>query len=443
MKILLLAVPPHPDAKKLAFKLAPPLNIYLLAGVLRSAGYNADVCDPAILETCMIDGHWNEEAVDNLVSGYDAVGISINCVTWGMAKSFIDLVKRRRESPSIVCGGIYPSFFPECVLNKTNADMVIRGDGEIPLLALMDALTGKGELKDVPNLSYRDNGRQVHNPMTTGECLKDYGVPAYDLMPQNVYYNLPVETSRGCPFHCSFCSIFYKKQWRGLSARETLRRVDSAQRHLNEKIKSKAILFTDDIFTGNPSRAIEIFKGFKKIDTEFKINFEARITDFLKNDPLIDALAEIEDKVSTIQIGVECGYDDGLLEIKKGFTIKDIEEGLDKLQKRNLSKKVFLSFIIGFPWETYTDCVKTIEYALELEDKYALALFVYWWLPLKSNLSDNLNKYGFNFHADIYDDPLWVRDQKILQAVHPRLSMAERKKITDKYKGIVINLFDH
>lgn len=64
-----------------------------------------------------------------------------------------------------------------------------------------------------------------------------------------------------------------------------------------------------------------------------------------------------------IQIGIESGYDEGLKKVNKEIKVEDILKTVSLLEKYDLCKNVFTSFIIGFPWESKEECLKTIEFA--------------------------------------------------------------------------------
>ena len=88
---------------------------------------------------------------------------------------------------------------------------------------------------------------------------------------------------------------------------------------------------------------------------------EARASD-LKDGELLEVLQSKQ--IVRIAIGIECGYNIGLKNINKGLTIELLEKRLQTFQKYDLIKKMFFSFIIGFPWERTLDYKQTLDLSL-------------------------------------------------------------------------------
>src|SRR5262249_52591566 len=121
----------------------------------------------------------------------------------------------------IVVGGYDPSLAPEAYEDAADVDFIVRGEGEHTLAELLRVLEagdarsiGPG-LRRIAGLSYRDGGRFVHNPARAVISLAENDalrlpnrgarvLDGYTLLGRSVDV---VETSRGCTFDCSFCSI--------------------------------------------------------------------------------------------------------------------------------------------------------------------------------------------------------------------------------------------
>lgn len=89
-----------------------------------------------------------------------------------------------------------------------------------------------------------------------------------------------------------------------------------------------------------------------------KYFIEARISNILSGEFLEGFQRNL---ISQMQIGVECGYDEGLKKIKKGLTIAQLYKGLRIIEEKGLSSVANLSFIIGFPWEDFGTIEKTLD----------------------------------------------------------------------------------
>ena len=120
----------------------------------------------------------------------------------------------------MVLAGHGPTPFPEFYMEKTRADAVILGEGEIPFYNLLKALENKKPLKDVLGIAYRDGDKYVVNKREM--LIKNLDLlpyPYLDGFPMEYYINgkfyhfgmnktdrfIGMLSSRGCPYHCNFC----------------------------------------------------------------------------------------------------------------------------------------------------------------------------------------------------------------------------------------------
>ncbi|WP_432402993.1 B12-binding domain-containing radical SAM protein [Wukongibacter sp. M2B1] len=440
MKILVTTPPMHPVIEGDTMKIVPPLAIYVIAGIIRKGGYEVSVCDPQTIVDMYNDG-WDKDEIEKMIYDVDVVTISSNSFNWGMAKELIEVIKQGTNPPIVICGGIHPTFFDEYVCRVTEVDYVIRGDAEDVLLKLLDAIEKGYSVNHIPRLTYNSNGKTFRNlNEIKSNRLYDFAKPAYDLIPDNIYYNIPVETSRGCPFQCSFCSILDARNWRGMKAEKCIDVIGEVLPYIGDKTLANSMFIIDNCFTPNPKRAIRILDFIKEIDQKFTFHFEARCKDFLNSKELAERISP--EKISTIQMGVECGYDEGLKKVNKAMNINEVMESLKILQAHDLSKKTFLSFMIGLPWEKKEDCIKTIEFAELLEDEFNASVSVNWWMPIKSTLWDRQKDFGFHIDESVYDDALWSISEDIIKSAYKSLSFKDIDDICKTYNGRVSNLLE-
>lgn len=440
MNVVLLSLPIHPSVDRETMKLVPPLGIYILAGILREHGYHVETYDHQFLLD-LYGKAWDEEAISDLVDNVDVVGISVNSFTWGMGREMIDIIKRCPHSPYVVCGGVHPTFYDEYILKSTQADAVILGDGEEVIIQLNDALNGKGKLENIKNLSYKKNSIIYRNRYEAYKVFKDYGVPAYDLIRENVYFNVPVETSRGCYYQCEFCSILDAHNWRGLDVETAVSRIEYAGTITKKVSIFDNVYIADNCFTADINRATAILKKIMNGSQSYKLHFEARCSDLIQGrEEFINAIDPT--RISSIQLGIESGYDLGLKNMKKGLTVDMVKECMKNLEKIDCAKKTFLSFIIGLPWESREDCIKTIEFAKYLEEKYGALVGVSWWLPLKSSLTEPHNKFGLYVDSNMYDNPLWAKEFDKISVFYKGLNREDIAFLSENYSKYVRTIID-
>jgi radical SAM superfamily enzyme YgiQ (UPF0313 family) len=421
MKIMLMTTPMHPRLESFGTSRSPALGIYVVGSLLKNNGYeDITFFNEIALKDLYRDGGWETTRIQNLVAGCDILGISSNSFTWGTARELIAIVKQGKVPPLVICGGIHVTYFAEHVLRTTAADILVKGECETSILPLMAAFENKKTFHHIPGISFREGDKIIHNPMQLSATFPDNPMSVYDEMLKNQAISVPIETSRGCTFNCSFCSILQRRNWCCLDVEAASGRAEHALNYL-KKVKLNLVNIVDDYFAADLQRAVDIFKWADKHPADFQLTFTARVTDFIQKIDFAGALPG--DRVNDIHIGVEMGYDEGLKEIKKGFLTKHIDECFKRLKANDLAKKVSLSFIVGFPFEDVSDCLRTIDYSNHLIETYGVGIaFVGWWLPVMSRLWEKQKEYGIELHESIYDDPLWLARKDFRYSLVPKLS---------------------
>ena len=157
------------------------------------------------------------ETVDRLVREHapDVIGLSVMTFQRRSAFRLVERLRRLRPDARIVVGGYDPSLASEAWTGETpGVDFLVRGEGEETFSDLLRALETRGPLERIPGLSFRENGGFRHNPPRPIRPLEDDSLRlpnrkarvlgGYTLLGRPID---AVETSRGCTFDCSFCSI--------------------------------------------------------------------------------------------------------------------------------------------------------------------------------------------------------------------------------------------
>ena len=175
--------------------LTPSAGPVVIASLLKKNGHDVEVISEYVTEFDLDD-----------VENADLIGISIT--TYNATRGYD--IAGQIDKP-IVFGGFHASLMPEESLE--HGDYVIRGDG-FSLVQLVEYLQGNSDiqLREIPNLVYRDNGQIVSNSVASQvvNIVPDYSlVKDYFKLNVNRLLRIPllVNASRGCTFNCSFCSI--------------------------------------------------------------------------------------------------------------------------------------------------------------------------------------------------------------------------------------------
>lgn len=449
MKVIISFLPELMDEKKFEPHYAPPQVIYLLYSVLKNAGYDTEVIDPfsfyqfegedRIYEKCF-------EFLDSKITEDDIVCFSSNSFNWGLTKMMSNMLTKKYPDIRIVLGGLHPTIFDEYAMNHTNATVVMRCEGEKKLVDVIEALVNEDDMSEITGITYRDGDDIIRNPdceSLTIEELENSPLPDFTYLPKKAkYMDIPVETSRGCLFSCAFCSIPHRHNWRGISVEQLKKRILSARQYKDNFSPIARMLFVDDCFTVDTERAKAIVEMLKSLEFKYKYFIEVRATDVLKGD-LFDKIDP--ELLYSMQVGVECGYDEGLRKIKKGLTVQKLFAALEELVEKGFRDKIMLSFIVGFPWEGMEEITKTMDTIEEIATKLQVFCNVNWLLFLPSDLWKEKEKYNINIDESIYDDPLWASSEKVFKLTHPLVTeevfKATKERMADmEARGLSVKL---
>jgi radical SAM superfamily enzyme YgiQ (UPF0313 family) len=207
MNVLLLSMPD-------SFEHMASVTIRMPNGALSSLAGNVDPHHRVAVADLILVQKAVRETVLRLLDEHvpDVVGLSVMTFQRPTARKIIGLVRQRRPRAHVVVGGYDPSLAPEAWTEV--ADVIVCGEGEITFRELLRRLEAGRTPQGVAGLWYRDPSGIVRNParpvsgLGFGEIrLPDRGarvLSGYTFLGRKVDV---VETSRGCTFDCSFCSI--------------------------------------------------------------------------------------------------------------------------------------------------------------------------------------------------------------------------------------------
>src|SRR6266436_3602174 len=210
MNVLLLSMPD-------SFEHMPSIVIRMPNGALASLARNISPHHKVAVADLILVQQRVRETIERLVRQMqpDIVGLSVMTFQRETAKKVIALVRNLQPETRIVVGGYDPSLAPEAYMDDPSAvDFIVRGEGEITLRELLRAIENNTGYDRIAGLSYRCGDRFHHNPdrrvnsLESGEIKlpnrKARVLSGYTMLGRQVDV---IETSRGCTFDCSFCSI--------------------------------------------------------------------------------------------------------------------------------------------------------------------------------------------------------------------------------------------
>jgi anaerobic magnesium-protoporphyrin IX monomethyl ester cyclase len=364
---------------------SPSLGVAYLAAVSEGRGDRVVV----------YDGDVEETPLDQMIRDFqpELVGISANTTQITGAWRDAAIIKAWRDVP-VVLGGPHPTIMAQESLERDPVDVVVRGEGEITWKALSDVLAerwrpdtlyrspesglwaaGAPALQGVEGLSFRlPDGSTIHNAeRSLAADLDGLPFPAYDLLQMDRYTNLqptldhvegpslPIMTSRGCPFRCTYCAQVMPRRWRMRSAENVLKE----WRWLVEEKGAAEIGVLDDSFNINRQRVLEICdllikRGLNHVPWIMINGIRADLAD--------EGLLLRMRQAGCIRtaFGVESGNQEILDSvIGKHLKLDQIRAAFRAAKKAGMETIGF--FIIGLPGETEQTMDETIRFACELD----------------------------------------------------------------------------
>lgn len=211
MNILLLSMPD-------SFEHMPTVTIRMPNAALTSLAGNIDPHHQVAVADLILVQRRVRETVERLVRQInpDVLGISVMTFQRKTARKIIDLVRSFSPDVRVVVGGYDPSMATEAYTDISwgGVDFIVRGEGEITFRELLRAIENQSGYDRILGLSYRSGDRFSHNPDRPVNSLEDGEIrlsnrdarvlDGYTVLGRQVDV---IETSRGCTFDCSFCSI--------------------------------------------------------------------------------------------------------------------------------------------------------------------------------------------------------------------------------------------
>ncbi len=340
----------------------PPLGLGFLMAMLKNAGHRVFFQDNYLRPSNVLD-------TDYLVKQQiDFVGIYSNTICYQSTLEYFRKMQKMREEGKwggkIIVGGPHTSVGADTIPDYV--DYVVIGEGEKSVLDIIEGKVQKRivqgkKIQDMDSLPLPTWEEFIHLPYQ----WNDYRIDSCPI------YNL--NTSRGCPFSCIFCSVkaVWGKTYRYMSAK----RVVNDIQHLQKYYGAKCINFREDHFTLNKKRTIEFCEILLRKNIRIAWMCETRVDqldDFEYQNLMANAGCNL------FYIGVESGSQRMLDFFKKGEKVEQFINAFDIAHKVGI--KTHASFVVGAPPESEEDLKKTYQLIERIKPDYT-SMNVYTGLP--------------------------------------------------------------
>lgn len=209
----------------------PPLGLAYIAATLRAAGWPYTVIDGTGEAIDRV--HPYPDRGDFLIQGLsldqivsripaDSTVIAVSCMfstLWPLSRLMAERVRKAFPKALMVLGGEHGTAVPEHVLHSSPFDVVVLGEGEETILALLAAHADGRPWSDVKGIAFLDGGAMVSTGLSPRRRDIDaIPLPDWESFPIGAYIDrnqmngvnlgrsMPILATRGCPYQCTFCS---------------------------------------------------------------------------------------------------------------------------------------------------------------------------------------------------------------------------------------------
>jgi radical SAM superfamily enzyme YgiQ (UPF0313 family) len=336
------------------FKL-PPRALPTLQGILLEDGWkNVQQITPVYHGK---DGKLTFENEKTIFES-DVLAISSLTRTSPQSMKLVQEYKIFNHSGIVIAGGFDPTFRYKDWL-ETGADIVVIGEGDRTFPELLNRLTcDASELSDIAGIAFNKNKEIQKNALReilTPEELGKLAHPYYDRFMRNKIRAATVETSRGCPNACEFCSVteFYGRKYR-------MKPLDYVIEELKNVLDiGRDVFFVDDNLAAGPRRTIELLNRMTELGLNKKWHSAQVTVKIAENQELLNAFKRAN--VRGLYIGIESIHDEALDNLGKPYSAQQNKDNIKKLKEQGFW--IHGMMVVGTDSDTLETLKETSEWA--------------------------------------------------------------------------------
>ncbi|RJR44083.1 MAG: radical SAM protein [Deltaproteobacteria bacterium] len=340
----------------------PPLNDLYAATHCRQPG----------VEVVFLDAQMEPERYQALArDGFRGVAAVVMLSSTQSFREDVGTIKRIKSlNPKVraVLFGSHPTFMPAYCLAEECVDFLVQGEPEATLKELIRTIINRGDPGEVRGAGYRDgNGKIRVNPKRPFMKMDDLPIPDRSLLPARADYFNPVvkrlpyttmQTSRGCPGRCIFCTAptFYGNRYRFRSPENVLAELKEVKR-----LGFREVFFRDETFTANRERNLVICEAMirENLDLSWIANGRVDLVDKESLELMKRAGCHM------LKFGVESGSDAILKAYRKGTSTDQARAAFRRARDAGL--ETHAHFVMGGPGESRDSLERTVDFAKELK----------------------------------------------------------------------------
>ncbi|RPI26132.1 MAG: radical SAM protein [Acidobacteria bacterium] len=309
---------------------------------------------------------------------WDLAGLSCMTPEFEGAEIAARQIKEFDSSIPIMFGGQHPTIVPDQVASQEFCDFVCIGEGEETFEEFLDVWSAGADLGQVRGLAYRDNGQvRRTDPRHAIADVDGIPIPAYQLLDMDRYAEADsarytpkykratqIFTSRGCPWHCTYCHDLFGKKFRARSPENVLKEI----RLLYDTYRIQEFMIEDDIFNFDMDRAKKICDLIIESGMTIALQFGNGIRLERLDEELVRKLAAAG--THHVSIAIESASPRIQSLSRKNLKLHMVPDVVRWTRLYKINTLGF--FMIGFPGETVEEINMTIRFACETELDEAL-----------------------------------------------------------------------
>tara|TARA_Y100000294_G_C8543137_1_gene332031 strand:- start:52 stop:1575 length:1524 start_codon:yes stop_codon:yes gene_type:complete len=357
-----------------------PESVLSVAATPHSKGYDVTILDLRALKD------WKNDLKKYLQDG-SPICVGITALTGPSLKDLIDsveIIKNFNKTIPIIFGGVHATLLPEQSLEHDGIDVVMKGEGDFTFFEAikvfekhnLEEVLKKNLLKNVKGVYYYNKTNEGNKLVFTGLApmvmnLDELPDTPYELLDLSKYnaadlgngVSASFQTSRGCPFACTFCGneVLQKRKMRTLSVPKVVAKI----KMLQNKYGYNSFVFVDDLTIAGRKHFLEFTSALKEIRPKISwtsVGIRANLISKLNDD---DMKLLWDSGCRALDIGIESGSERLLKWMNKADTKENMLRANRIMSKLPIITKY--SFIVGFPTETDQEREETLNFYLQLQ----------------------------------------------------------------------------
>jgi anaerobic magnesium-protoporphyrin IX monomethyl ester cyclase len=408
-----------------------PLSMGVFTALLREKGYCVDLFDctfyiddltedgnqEKVKNKQVLDYDWSSRGVvpkTGMISDYinkvedfqpDLVLVSVLESTYHLGLMLMEAIPKTKRNYKTMFGGVFATYAPDKVVSEQCVDIVCRGEGEIALVELCNAMSSGKKIDNIQNLwvknifggitkNYMGGLVDINNiPFADWSLFEEQSI--YRPMQGKVWRSVGMENQRGCPYTCAYCNspsnnIVYKNETNSKFYRKkSINRMKQEFDFLVKKHNPELIYFLVDTFLAMSGKE---FDEFKELYMDYKIPFWMNTRAETINEHRAESLEDMN--MLRMNIGIEHGNS----EYRKEYLNRNVSDKKTLESFKMVADKKYTTVansIIGMPDENRSLIFDTINLSRSLPNKIdASGAFI--WAPYHGTaLRDIAVKKGY------------------------------------------------